>query len=192
MSRTATAAIAAIALAGFLVFLGQIFAVRSLAGAAHPPAKAGDAAIPGATVIHCTPVEQLATHYHFALLIHEDGRVVTLPAGTGIEPLCIYWIHVHDGSGIVHVEAPSAYQDHAFLLVDAFSVAGLRLDRHHLGGASFPGGEVAVYDNGVRWTGEPGALPPKDLDTVDVVAPGQPYRYLPFGWPPGFRPPPTS
>jgi hypothetical protein len=146
----------------------------------------------GATSIQCSPYESLATHYHVALLIHRNGGIDVLPAQTGINAFCIYWIHVHDNSGIVHVEAPAAYQDHTFVLADAFAVAKQRLDAHHLGSASFANDTVSVYVNGVKWTGAPGDAPLVSLQTIDVVAPGESFVYQPFAWPNGFQPPPSA
>jgi len=190
MNPTARTVVALGAAAGVLILLGQLVLLRTLAPASAggfrptPPAA-------GTTTIDCTPVDQLATHYHVALLIHHQGVVDVLPAQTGIEDGCIYWIHTHDDSGIVHIEAPASYQDHVFVLGDAFNVAGMRLDDHHLGSESFAGGKVAVYVNGVRWAGAPGSAPLIEADTIDVVAPGESYRYQAFDWPPGFVAPPA-
>jgi hypothetical protein len=171
-------------LVGQLLLIGQIFNGRSSTRYASGTA--------GATRIQCSPVESLATHYHVALLIHRNGGTDVLPAQTGINTFCLYWIHVHDDSGIVHVEAPAAYRDHAFVLADVFAVAKTRFDANHLGSASFPGTALSVYVDGVKWSGSPGDVPLVDLQTIDVVAPGESFSYLPYDWPSGFQPPPTA
>ncbi len=175
------------AVLGVLILIGQIF----LAGQIFSPNSATRAAqgVAGTTPIQCQPVESLATHLHFALRIHRNGGTEVLPAQTGINPLCLFWIHVHDDSGIVHIEAPAAYQNHAFLLADAFAVAKLRLDAGHLGSSAYSSGTVTVYVDGVRWNGAPGAVPLKNLQTIDVVAPGERFNYQPFNWPSGFGAP---
>jgi hypothetical protein len=115
-----------------------------------------------------------------------------LPTDTGINALCLYWIHVHDDSGIVHVEAPAAYQDHVFVLTDVFAVAKERFDANHLGSASFPGQAISVYIDGAKWNGSPGDVPLVNLQTIDVVAPGESFTYEAFAWPNGFQPSSTA
>jgi len=176
-------------LLGVLILAGQLVLINAISGAGSASRKAPGAV---ATKIQCSPVESLATHYHVALLIHQDGGTDVLPPYTGINAFCLYWIHVHDDSGIVHVEAPAAYQDHVFVLADVFAVANQRFDANHLGSASFPRQAISVYVNGVRWSGSPGQVPLVDLETIDVVAPGESYTYEAFAWPNGFQAPPAA
>jgi hypothetical protein len=190
VNRTVGLALGGGAVFGLLILVGQLFLMNLIFNTDTKTRFASGTA--GTTAIQCSPVESLATHYHFALRIHRNGGSEVLPAQTGINAFCLYWIHVHDDSGVVHVEAPAAYQDHAFLLADAFAVAKLRLDANHLGTASFPGGGVSVYVDGAQWHGAPGAVPLVNLQTIDVVAPGEHFVYLPFDWPSGFLPPPAA
>jgi hypothetical protein len=190
VNRTVGLALGGGAVFGVLILVGQLFLMNLIFNTDSKTRTASGTA--GTTAIQCSPVESLATHYHFALRIHRNGGSEVLPAQTGINAFCLYWIHVHDDSGIVHVEAPAAYQDHAFLLADAFAVAKLRLDANHLGTASFPGGGVSAYVDGVQSHGAPGAVPLVDLETIDVVAPGEHFVYQPFHWPSGFLPPPAA
>ena len=189
MNRTAAVVVGLGTVVGILIAAGQ-FALIGLASYHPQPRVAAGAA--QATKIQCSPLEALATHYHVALRIHETGMASVLPAGTGIEATCFYWIHVHDDSGIVHVEAPKTYSDHTFVLADVFAVAGMRFDAHHLGSRTFAGHSLSVYVEGNLWTGAPGDAPLEPLQTIDVVGPGQPFSYRPFGWPGGFLPPPTT
>lgn len=62
--------------------------------------------------VYCDQLEQTAYHHHVLLTIYIDGQQVTVPQGVGIagtpsSPTCYYWLHTHDTSGVVHVEAPS-------------------------------------------------------------------------------------
>jgi hypothetical protein len=54
--------------------------------------------------------EHLESHYHAHLTILRDGRKVTVPAFIGIDQQhqCLYWLHTHDTSGVVHIESPDA------------------------------------------------------------------------------------
>src|SRR5579859_425038 len=59
--------------------------------------------------ISCDFAEASTYHVHAHLSIVVDGKEVAgPPANTGIhfEHLCLYWLHTHDSSGIIHIEAP--------------------------------------------------------------------------------------
>jgi hypothetical protein len=57
--------------------------------------------------IECVKAEQFAFHIHTKFNLTIDNRSYTIPAGIGIIPdNCIYWLHTHDDSGIIHVESP--------------------------------------------------------------------------------------
>ncbi len=56
--------------------------------------------------IECNGAEQLAFHIHAHLSIYIDGKNDQLPAQIGITSTCFYWLHTHDTSGIIHMEAP--------------------------------------------------------------------------------------
>jgi hypothetical protein len=57
--------------------------------------------------IQCNAVEQLVFHNHAHLDIFIDGQPYTVPSEVGIIPgKCIYWLHTHDDSGVIHIESP--------------------------------------------------------------------------------------
>jgi hypothetical protein len=57
--------------------------------------------------IECLRAEQLAFHIHAKLNITINNESYPIPAGIGIIPNnCIYWLHTHDDSGIIHIESP--------------------------------------------------------------------------------------
>ena len=57
--------------------------------------------------IECVRAEQFAFHIHTKFNITIDNKSYPVPAGIGIIPdNCIYWLHTHDNSGIVHIESP--------------------------------------------------------------------------------------
>ncbi len=72
--------------------------------------------------IQCAPLEQLAYHIHVHLQVYVDGHPRYLPPAIGmIHPVaqqtangpfygagkCYYWLHVHAGDGIIHIESPT-------------------------------------------------------------------------------------
>ena len=57
--------------------------------------------------ITCDETEHLVYHNHTKLVINDQNGSLIVPAGIGIIPNeCIFWLHTHDDSGIIHVEAP--------------------------------------------------------------------------------------
>ena len=57
--------------------------------------------------ITCDKVEHLVYHNHTKLIIKIQNETRSIPAGIGIIPNdCIFWLHTHDDSGIVHIESP--------------------------------------------------------------------------------------
>lgn len=58
--------------------------------------------------ITCDKTEHLIYHNHTKLVIQNQNQTVTIPPSIGIIPNeCIFWLHTHDDSGIIHVESPS-------------------------------------------------------------------------------------
>ena len=57
--------------------------------------------------ITCDKVEHLVYHNHTKLILKIHNETRNIPAGIGIIPNdCIFWLHTHDDSGIVHIESP--------------------------------------------------------------------------------------
>ena len=58
--------------------------------------------------ISCDKTEHLIYHNHTKLVIKNQTQTVAVPSNIGIIPNeCIFWLHTHDDSGIIHVESPS-------------------------------------------------------------------------------------
>jgi hypothetical protein len=57
--------------------------------------------------IRCETVEHTTFHIHAHLDIFINGKPYTVPSQIGIIPdKCIYWIHTHDDTGVIHIESP--------------------------------------------------------------------------------------
>jgi hypothetical protein len=103
-----------IALAAVVILIvgGGLLAYHHINGAAQTPqASASSLAVDG---VQCLGNESLAYHIHQHLTLYQDGKPVTLPAFIGIPTganipggTCYYWLHVHDTTGVVHVESPT-------------------------------------------------------------------------------------
>ncbi len=59
--------------------------------------------------IPCQSNEQLNYHVHAHLSIYVNGQPFQLPTNLGIasDQSCFYWLHTHDSTGVIHIEAPS-------------------------------------------------------------------------------------
>src|SRR5215471_11468226 len=73
--------------------------------------------------IYCDRLEQSGYHIHIHLTIYLNENQVTIPQGVGIasDQSCLYWLHTHDGTGVVHIEAP---QTAALTLQDFLDIWG--------------------------------------------------------------------
>jgi hypothetical protein len=57
--------------------------------------------------IQCDKVEHLVFHNHTKLVVKIQNKTQNIPGGLGILPNnCIFWLHTHDESGIIHIESP--------------------------------------------------------------------------------------
>lgn len=171
-------------------------AAATLTGPAGPeviPLEQGTVLAPantaadGQTVdgIRCESNEQVAYHIHTHLTVYVNGALRPLPAGVGIvKPVaqqtpngvfyeasqCYYWLHVHAQDGIIHVEAPSQT---TYTLGQFFAIWRQPLTTTQVGPAH---GTVTAYVDGVRYSGDPAAIPLRShedvqLDVGKVVAP---------------------
>ncbi len=72
--------------------------------------------------VQCQASESVVYHIHIALTLYNHGKAVMVPKDIGIpasqsineaaqDPqnpnVCLYWLHTHDPSGIVHIESPT-------------------------------------------------------------------------------------
>jgi hypothetical protein len=89
--------VAALAVAGLIYFV--VAQNQTPANAAYPPVDS----------VSCQSTEQGGTHVHAHVTIYMNGKQTPLPANVGIAPdgSCLYWLHTHDGTGVIHIEAPA-------------------------------------------------------------------------------------
>ena len=60
--------------------------------------------------IYCDTLEQTAYHVHAHVTIWINGKQSLIPQYTGIasDGSCYYWLHTHDTTGVIHMEAPAS------------------------------------------------------------------------------------
>jgi hypothetical protein len=143
----------------------------------------------GATVdgIACQTSEQVAYHIHAHLTIYSSGARQVVPAGIGIPGpqqvidgfvaggKCLYWLHTHDATGVVHIESPVR---RGYTLGQFFDVWGRPLSDTQVGGAT---GQVTAFVDGKRFADDPRSikLTPHAVIQLDVgkIVPPQPFTF---------------
>jgi hypothetical protein len=131
--------------------------------------------------------EGTAVHIHQHLDIYVDGRPVPVPALVGIDPAVGFApLHVHDTSGVIHVESPTV---RSYTLGQFFAVWGVRFTPSCLGGYCASGDRrLRVYVNGTAFQGDPRTLmlaPHQEIVVAFGTAAQAPspipsrYRFLP-------------
>jgi hypothetical protein len=107
--------------------------------------------------IGCGAMEYSTLHVHSHVAIFYDGKQMQVPQYIGFAPNpaggCLYWIHTHDGSGIIHLEAPdlSPPQGGPYTLGMLFDIWGQPLQRDDVAGLT---GLVTAYVNGEKYDGD--------------------------------------
>ena len=104
-----------------LILLAAVLLVFAFVYARERPVSSGSGPTPPGQPIDgipCEPGEQLSYHVHVELRIFVNGQAQTVPAAIGIvnpgrvrfgsiaQGDCFYWLHTHDSTGTIHVEAP--------------------------------------------------------------------------------------
>jgi hypothetical protein len=114
-------------------------------------------------------------HIHAMLHIYVNGLLKPLAANIGLDPAkgIESSMHTHDGTGIIHMEAPHPYN---YTLGDFFSVWGVKLGPAQVGGLKGYGGDhLHFYLNG-KPLSNPAALVLQKDDSV-VIGYGPPSGY---------------
>ena len=107
--------------------------------------------------IACGTQEYATLHVHTHLAIFYNGKQIQIPQYIGFAPNpaggCLYWLHTHDGSGIIHVESPqlSPPQGGPFTLGMFFDIWGQPLAPSNVAGMAGP---VVAYVNGSKYEGD--------------------------------------
>ncbi len=112
--------------------------------------------------IGCATQEYATFHVHTHLAIFYNGKQMQVPQYVGFAPNiaggCLYWIHTHDPTGIIHIEAPDINppQGGPYTLGMFFDIWGEPLSRDNVAGLTGP---VTAYVNGTTYDGDVRAIP---------------------------------
>jgi hypothetical protein len=129
---------------------------------ANTPAGGTGQPIDGIT---CLSQEGQSLHIHSHVALFDYGKQIQIPRLIGFtaNPTlpgggCLYWIHTHDSSGIVHVETPEVQAPGGgrYTLGMLFDIWGEPLRSDNVAGFKGP---VTVYVNGAKYDGDLHAIP---------------------------------
>ncbi len=96
-----------------------VYQTHQPAHASNSPAAAPyqepvyDTSYPPVDNVYCDQLEQSVEHIHVYVTMWIDGQQQSIPQYVGIpqdqsgNTTCFYWLHTHDSSGIIHIEAPA-------------------------------------------------------------------------------------
>jgi hypothetical protein len=133
--------------------------------------------------VPCGPTEVFIRHEHAHLTILIRGQIKTVPAFIGITAGQICWLHTHDTSGLIHIEAGDS---RILTLGDFFAVWRQSLSQTVVAGESARAGETiqATVDQ-QPYTGAPDSIVLRNHEDI-VIQLGPPILTLePYVWPPG-------
>jgi hypothetical protein len=107
-------------------------------------------------------MEGSVLHVHSHLSIFVNGEQIRIPKLVGAAASagggCLYWIHTHDETGVIHVESPQlqAPGGGPFTLGMFFDIWGRPLTRTNVADLKGP---VTAYVNGTRYDGDLRSIP---------------------------------
>jgi hypothetical protein len=107
-------------------------------------------------------MEYATLHVHSHLALFYNGKQIQVPKLVGGTPTatggCLYWLHTHDASGIIHIESPvlAPTGQNGFTLGNFFDIWGQPLQDGNIAGMK---GSVTAYVNGVKYAGDLHAIP---------------------------------
>lgn len=136
------------------------------------------------TRVPCGPSERLERHAHAHLTIVIRAQLRPVSANIGITQTSICWLHTHDATGIIHIEAGD---DRPLTLGDFFNVWRQPLTSTQIGTEHVGRGEtIKAFENQQPFSGAPETIVLDDKDDI-VVQLGPPYPTpAPYVWPPGY------
>lgn len=112
--------------------------------------------------LSCVSSEGNVQHYHLDVQIFVNGQQQQLPEGVGIvSNTCLYPLHTHDTTGIIHIESPD---NSIYVLGNLFDLWGQPLNQKQFGSNAVDSAHklvVKVFDaNGklTTYTGDPARL----------------------------------
>ncbi|PZS01053.1 MAG: hypothetical protein DLM70_12730 [Chloroflexi bacterium] len=172
---------AVVVLAAVGVFAHGVFgsgtSARSSASSSQNPVIDG---------VHCGATEGTAYHQHAHLTLFDAGKPVTVPRGLGLGlgQTCLYWVHTHDASGVIHMEAPVGLTPALKTVFDIWGEPTQTISRtQFFDHTARPGQTMKVWVNLKPYVGNPAAITLRrhtDI-TAEIGPPFVPPKTFKFG-----------
>ena len=148
----------------FVGLIGGTWALFSML-----PKDQGPAVIDG---IKCESMEGDVQHFHPHLDLFIDGVPQTLPADVGNKGYCMYWVHTHDSTGIIHIESSIL---RSFKLGNFFDIWGQSFNSTRFMDRTIEQNKtVKVWVDNKEYTGDPREIVLRTKQSI-TVAYGPPY-----------------
>jgi hypothetical protein len=129
--------------------------------------------------IECERREHSDFHIHSHLDIFINDEKSTIPSDIGIIPnTCLYWLHTHEDSGVIHIESPV---NRTFTLGQFFHIWGEKLSNNQIFDNMVEDNKtLSVYINGKKVSDgtEYGQIPLGKYDEIAIVY-GKPPESVP-------------
>lgn len=129
--------------------------------------------------IECEKREYSNFHIHSHLDIFINGEKFIVPSNIGIIPnTCLYWMHTHEDSGVIHIESP---ENRTFTLGQFFHIWGEKLSNNQIFDNIVEDNKtLSVYINGKKVSDgtEYGQIPLGEHDEIAIVY-GRPPESVP-------------
>jgi hypothetical protein len=139
--------------------------------------------------VQCQSIAQLAYTAYAHLQVYVGGRSVAIPGGIGLVGVgtkatarglvftpktCMYWLHTRAADGIIQVQSPVK---RAYTLGILFRIWNQPLSSDQVAGAHGP---VSAMVDGVRWHGDPSAIPLREHEDIQLAVgtPVPPYSAI--------------
>jgi hypothetical protein len=166
--------------------VGQVIGAQTYAAGDSSTGGQG-APVDGISCDTTTPVQHI--HVHLTLIANGQQRAIPIAIGVGnpfiiqhfvVAAGCYYWIHTHDATGIVHIEAPVMT---TFNLGQFFAIWGEPLSSSNVAGFT---GTVTAYVDSTLYTGDLGAIDFQEHRQITLVVGTVPDTIPVYAFPPDY------
>jgi hypothetical protein len=165
---------------------GQVIGAQTYAAGDSSTGGQG-APVDGIACDTTTPVQHI--HVHLTLIANGQQRAIPIAIGVGdpfilqqfvVAAGCYYWLHTHDATGIVHIEAPVTT---TFNLGQFFDIWGEPLSSDNVAGFT---GTVTAYVDSTLYTGDLGAIDFQEHRQITLIVGTVPDTIPVYAFPPDY------